>query len=432
MTAEVALKLGRAIAHISKRGHHRHRIIIGKDTRISGYMLEFAIASGVCSLGVDVVLVGPMPTPAIAFLTKTMRADAGIVISASHNPFQDNGIKFFGHDGFKLADEIEAELERLLEDGEMDTIRPTATDIGKTVKLEDARGRYVQFVKSLISSEIRLDGLKVVVDSANGAAYKVAPMIFAELGATVTSIGAEPDGKNINAGCGAVHPERLCQAVKDAGTDVGIALDGDADRLIIADERGEIVDGDAVMAICGRDLLAKGQLPKKTVVATVMSNIGLERSLAEVGGTVVRTQVGDRYVVESMRQNGYGFGGEQSGHLVFLEHSSTGDGCIAALQVLSVMIRQERKMSELAKVFEPMPQCLVNVKVTKKPPLDELPKTKELIRIVERDLGSTGRVLVRYSGTENKARVMVEGPDKEKTKRLAEEIAETMRLEIGS
>lgn len=432
MTAEVALKLGRAIAHISKRGNHRHRIMIGKDTRISGYMLEFAISSGVCSLGVDVLLVGPMPTPAIAFLTQTMRADAGVVISASHNPFQDNGIKFFGRDGFKLADEIEAELERLLESGEIDAIRPTATDIGKTIKLEDARGRYVQFVKALLDTSLRLDGLKLVVDCANGAAYKVAPMIFEELGATVIAIGVEPDGKNINAGSGAVHPERLCRTVKEVGADAGIALDGDADRVIVADEHGEVVDGDAVMAICGRHLIEKGRLAKNTVVATVMSNIGLERSLAEVGGTLVRTQVGDRYVVECMRQNGYGFGGEQSGHLVFLEHSSTGDGCIAGLQLLNVMLRSGKKLSELARVFERYPQHLVNVKVTRKPPIEDLARAGELIRVVERELGGKGRVLVRYSGTENKARVMVEGPDRERTVRFAEEIADAIRAEIGA
>jgi phosphoglucosamine mutase len=431
MTAEVALKLGRAIAHISKRGAHRHRIIIGKDTRISGYMLEFAISSGVCSLGVDVVLVGPMPTPAIAFLTKTMRCDAGIVISASHNPFQDNGIKFFGHDGFKLADDIEAELERLLESGDIENVRPTATDIGKTEKLEDARGRYVQFVKQIFDSSLRLDGMKLVVDCANGAAYRVAPMIFKELGATVHEIGVEPDGKNINADCGAVHPQALQRAVKELGADVGIALDGDADRLILVDEKGEIVDGDAVMAICGRDLLSKEKLPKGTVVATVMSNMGLERSLGEVGGKVVRTAVGDRYVVEAMRQHGYGFGGEQSGHLVFLSHTSTGDGCVAGLQVLEVMVRSGKKMSELAKVFERMPQCLINVKVTRKPPIEEL-KTHELVKKIERDLGNNGRVLVRYSGTENKARVMVEGLDDARTKRCAEEIAESLKNEIGA
>lgn len=432
MTAEVALKLGRAIAHISKRGAHRHRIIIGKDTRISGYMLEFAISSGVCSMGVDVVLVGPMPTPAIAFLTKTMRCDAGIVISASHNPFQDNGIKFFGHDGFKLADEIEAELERLLESGDIQNVRPTATDIGKTVKLEDARGRYVQFVKSIFDASLRLDGLKLVVDCANGAAYRVAPMIFQELGATVIEIGVSPDGKNINADCGAVHPASLQEAVKEHGAHAGIALDGDADRLIVVDERGEIVDGDAVMAVCGRDLISKEKLPKNTVVATVMSNIGLERSLSAAGGRVVRTQVGDRYVVEAMRANGYGFGGEQSGHLVFLSHTSTGDGCIAGLQLLEVMVRSGKSLSELAKVFEPMPQVLVNVKVSKKPPMDELTKTGELVKKIEGELGANGRVLVRYSGTENKARVMVEGPDREKTSRFAEDIAEALRNEIGT
>lgn len=432
MTAEVAFKLGRAIAHISKRGAHRHRIIVGKDTRISGYMLEFAIASGVCSFGVDVVLVGPMPTPAIAFLTKTMRADAGIVISASHNPFQDNGIKFFGRDGFKLADDIEAEIERLLESGEIESIRPTALDIGKTAKLEDARGRYVQFVKSVFDPSLRLDGLRLVVDCANGAAYRVAPMIFQELGATVTTLGVDPDGKNINAGCGAVHPDGLRRAVRELGADVGIALDGDADRVIVVDERGEIVDGDAVMAICGRDLITKDRLPKRTVVATVMSNMGLERSLAEVGGRVVRTSVGDRYVVECMRANGYGFGGEQSGHLVFLSHTSTGDGCVAGLQVLEVMIRSGKKLSELANVFEPMPQHLINVKVSRKPPLEELTRTSELIRRVELELAGTGRVLLRYSGTENKARVMVEGADVERTRRLAEDIAEMIRVEIGS
>jgi phosphoglucosamine mutase len=432
MTAEVALKLGRAIAHISKRGTHRHRIIIGKDTRISGYMLEYAISSGVCSLGVDCIQIGPMPTPAIAFLTKTMRCDAGIVISASHNPFQDNGIKFFGPDGFKLNDEIEAEMERLLESGDIDNIRPTATDIGKTEKLEDARGRYVQFVKSIFDSSLRLDGLKLVVDCANGAAYRVAPMIFKELGATVYEIGVEPDGKNINADCGAVHPASLQKTVKELGADAGIALDGDADRLIVVDERGEIVDGDAVMAICGRDLISKERLPKNTVVATVMSNIGLERSLAECGGRVVRTQVGDRYVVEMMRAEGYGFGGEQSGHLVFLSHTSTGDGCVAGLQVLEVMVRSGKRLSELAKVFEPMPQVLVNVKVSKKPPIEELTKTGDLVRKIERELGANGRVLVRYSGTENKARVMVEGPDPETTTRFAQDIAEALRSEIGA
>ena len=431
ITAEIALSLGRAIAHISKRGGHRHRIVIGKDTRISGYMLEFAIASGVCSFGVDVMLMGPVPTPAVAFLTRTMRADAGIMISASHNPFQDNGIKFFGADGFKLADEIEAEIEGLLESGALDAVRPVALDVGKTRKMEDSRGRYVQFVKSTFDAKLRLDGLKLVVDCANGAAYRVAPQIFEELGADVIPVAVNPDGKNINAGCGAVHPEALRDVVRQHGAHAGIALDGDADRVIIVDERGDVVDGDAVMAICGRDLIKKEKLPGNAVVSTVMSNIGLERSLAEVGGKVVRTQVGDRYVVECMRQHGYGFGGEQSGHLVYLEHSSTGDGCIAGLMLLEVAVRQERPISELAKVFERVPQHLINVPVAKKVPLAELVKTPEVIRRVEAELGGDGRVLVRYSGTENKARIMVEGPDMDRTVAYANDIAETLKAELA-
>lgn len=432
MTAEVALKLGRAIAHISKRGPHRHRIIIGKDTRVSCYMLEFAISSGVCSFGVDATLVGPVPTPAIAFLTKTMRADAGIMISASHNPFQDNGIKFFGADGFKLADEIEAEIEGLLESGEIDSIRPTALDVGKTRKMEDARGRYTQFVKTTFADDVGLDGLKLVIDCANGAAYKVAPTIFEELGADVIPVNVAPDGKNINLGCGAVHPQALKDLVTQHGAHAGIALDGDADRLIVVDETGEIVDGDAVMAICGRDLIAKQKLPENTVVTTVMSNLGLERSLNDVGGKVVRTAVGDRYVMECMRQHGYMFGGEQSGHLIFKEYSSTGDGCIAALRLLEVMVKQEKPLSELASIFQRVPQHLVNVKVTKKPPLSQLETTSALIRKVQDALGDKGRVLVRYSGTENKARVMVEGPNMKETKAYAEDIAQCIEKEIGA
>ncbi len=430
MTAEVALKLGRAIAHISKRGAHRHKIIIGKDTRISGYMLEFAIASGVCSFGVDVRLTGPLPTPAIAFLTKTMRCDAGIMLSASHNPFQDNGIKFFGPDGFKLADEIEAEIESLLDSGEIDSIRPTATEIGKTLKMEDARGRYVQFVKTTFDGGRSLDGLKLVVDCANGAAYKVAPQVFEELGANVITMYDNPNGRNINENCGAVHPKRLRQAVIEHGADAGIALDGDADRVILVDELGQVVDGDAVMAICGRDLIERGNLHDNTVVSTVMSNIGLERSLAQVGGKVVRTGVGDRYVVECMRQHGYTFGGEQSGHLIFLEHSSTGDGCIAGLRLLEVAVTTGRSISDLAKVFDRVPQHLINVPVKAKPPLETLEGVTTMIAKIEKELAGEGRVLVRYSGTENKARVMVEGSDMDETRRYAEEIASALEKAI--
>lgn len=432
MTSEVALQLGRAIAHISRRGPHRHRIVIGKDTRISGYMLEFGIASGVCSFGVDVILVGPMPTPAVAFLTRTLRADAGIVISASHNPFQDNGIKFFGADGFKLADEIELEIEALIDGHGLDSTRPIATDIGKIVKLEDARGRYVQYVKQCFDPQLGLDGLKIVVDCAHGAAYRVAPAIFEELGATVITMGDEPDGKNINDGCGATAPGKLQNAVLEHGAHAGLALDGDADRLIVVDEKGQVVDGDAVMAICARDLLAKDRLPHRTVVSTVMSNLGLDRSLAQVGARMVRTQVGDRYVVEEMRRHGYGFGGEQSGHLVFLDHASTGDGSLAGLMLLEVMVRSQKPLSELAQVFERFPQRLVNIPVTEKVPLAELPQVTGLISRIEKELGDDGRVLVRYSGTEKKARVMVEGPDVAGTQSYAEEIAHEIRKAIGA
>ncbi|MBX2811340.1 MAG: phosphoglucosamine mutase [Myxococcales bacterium] len=432
MTSEVALKLGRAIAHISRRGLHRHRIVIGKDTRISGYMLEFGIASGVCSLGVDVIMTGPMPTPAIAFLTRTLRADAGIVISASHNPFQDNGIKFFGADGFKLADEIEAEIESLLESGNIENVRPIETDIGKTVKLEDARGRYVQYVKQTFDPNVGLDGIKVIVDCAHGAAYRVAPAIFEELGATVETIGDQPDGKNINDGCGATAPQQLQREVVARQAHIGLALDGDADRLIVVDEKGALVDGDAVMAICGRDLMAKERLPHRTVVATVMSNLGLERSLGQVGAEVVRTQVGDRYVVEAMRRHGFGFGGEQSGHLVFLDHASTGDGCLAGLMLLEVMRQRETPLSELARVFERVPQRLVSIPVREKVPFDELSEVSRRIFSVESTLGDQGRVLVRYSGTELKARVMVEGPDAEATQMYVDDIAEAIRRAIGT
>lgn len=432
MIPEVALKLGRAIAKISLRGDYRHRIVIGKDTRVSGYMLEFALSSGICSMGVDVCLVGPLPTPAVAFLTKTMRADAGVVISASHNPFQDNGIKIFGPDGFKLADSIELEIEGMLNCEELVKSGPTAVKIGKTNKLEDARGRYIQFAKSTFASELRLDGLKIVVDCANGAGYKVGPAIFEELGADVVRIGVNPNGRNINAACGATQPAWLQKMVVETGADLGLALDGDADRLIVVDEKGMIVDGDAVMAICARDLLQKNALPKNVVVATVMSNCGLERALSAYGGTVIRTDVGDRHVVACMRQNGYRFGGEQSGHLVFLDVSSTGDGCIAGLKVLEVLVRSKQSMSELASFFERVPQELVNVEVTAKPPLSDLTKTQALIKKVESELGSEGRVLVRYSGTEKKARVMVEGPAQDQTSQFAHEIADCLVKEIES
>jgi phosphoglucosamine mutase len=434
MTAEMALQLGRALAYVVRNGSHRHRIVIGKDTRLSGYMLEQAIASGICSMGVDVMLTGPLPTPGIAFVTESMRADAGVVISASHNPYQDNGIKFFSRDGFKLPDEVEAEIERLVLGGEDDPgfqLRPTATRIGKAKRIDDAKGRYAQFLKSLFPKDLTLEGLTVVVDCANGAAYHVAPDAFEELGAKVIPLAVEPDGTNINDGCGAVHPEAMAAAIRKHGADLGLALDGDADRLILADETGRIVDGDAIMAIVGRDLIRQRTLVKKTVVSTVMSSLGLERALAEVGGKVVRTAVGDRYVVEEMRAHGYNFGGEQSGHLIFLDHVTTGDGVAAALNVLAVMRRDGRKLSALARCFEAVPQALVNVAVKEKRPLTELPGVGKAIAAVEKALGADGRVLVRFSGTENKARVLVEGPDAKRIQGMAEAIAGALKAALG-
>jgi phosphoglucosamine mutase len=439
MTAEMALQLGRALAYLVRNGPHRHRIVVGKDTRLSGYMLEQAIASGISSMGVDVMLCGPLPTPGIAFLTESMRADAGVVISASHNPYQDNGIKFFSRDGFKLPDEMELDIERLVLDASPEdegaerfrALRPTATRIGKAKRIDDAIGRYVVFLKSLFPKDLTLDGLTVVVDCANGAAYHVAPAVLEELGAKVIAIGVKPDGTNINDGCGAVHPEGMARAIQKHRADLGLALDGDADRVILADEKGKVVDGDAIMALVGRDLIRRGTLAKRTVVATVMSNLGLERSLAEIRGKVVRTAVGDRYVVEEMRRAGYNFGGEQSGHLIFLDHVTTGDGVAAALNVLAVMQREGRPLSALARCFEPVPQALVNVAVRERRPLAELPVVGRAIAGIERALGAEGRVLVRFSGTENKVRVLVEGPDAKRIRAHAELIADELRKAIG-
>jgi phosphoglucosamine mutase len=435
MTGEIAMQLGRALAYIVRNGAHRHRIVIGKDTRLSGYLLEQAIASGICSMGVDVMLCGPLPTPGIAFITESMRADAGVVISASHNPYQDNGIKFFSRDGFKLPDAMELRIERMVlgspgEQGAPDdfhALRPTANRIGKAKRINDAVGRYVVFLKSLFPRDLTLDGMKVVVDCAHGAAYKVAPAVFEELGARVVPLYSKPDGKNINDGCGAVHPEAMAKAVEKSRANLGIALDGDADRVIVADERGRIVDGDAIMSIVGRDLLRRRALAKKTVVATVMSNIGLERALRAEGGRVVRTQVGDRYVVEEMRRSDYNFGGEQSGHLIFLDHVTTGDGVCAALNLLAVMLREGKPLSELARCFEPVPQVQLNLAVREKRPLELLADVQRAISAAERALDGDGRVLVRYSGTENKARVLVEGPDAKRIAAHAETIAEALK-----
>jgi len=430
MTAEMALSLGRSVAEHFRQRDKRCRIVIGKDTRLSGYMFESALEAGIVSAGADVMLVGPLPTPAIAFITASMRADAGIVISASHNAFQDNGIKIFGPDGFKLADDIEAEIEGRIVNPEPLTPGPEPR-IGKAVRLDDAEGRYVQFIKGTFPRERTLDGIHVVVDCANGAAYRAAPQVFSELGAEVTALSIEPNGRNINDGCGALHPEKTGVEVRRSKAAIGIALDGDADRVILTDERGEIVDGDQIMAILATRLMAQGRLPGDTVVSTVMSNLGLERALASKNIRLLRTAVGDRYVVEAMREGGYGFGGEQSGHIVFLRESTTGDGLLAALQVLSIMVLEGRSLSELAKLMRRYPQVLLNFTVERKVPIDQLPAVEAAIAKVEKQLGQDGRVLVRYSGTESKARVMIEGSDDATIRAQAEEISECLRKALA-
>ncbi len=412
MTSEMALRLGMAIAYVAGKGKSRHpRVLIGKDTRLSGYMFETALASGICAMGGNVMICGPVPTPAVAHLAVSMRADAGVVISASHNPYRDNGIKVFGPDGFKLPDDQEAEIERLMLSPELDRHAPTGGGIGSAVRVEDARGRYVAYAKQTFPKELTLDGLRIVVDAAHGAAYKVAPSVFSELGGEVHAIGCKPNGKNINRERGALFPQAAQQEVIDRQAHIGIALDGDADRVIIIDDAGSVVDGDAIMAMFGTEQLRNHKLPKKTVVATVMSNLGLEHALARHGGKLVRTSVGDRYVVEEMRRNGYTFGGEQSGHLIFLDHASTGDGIIAALQVLAIMLRAGKPLSELApQSMERVPQLLKNVSLPERKPIDGMENLQRAIRKIEKELGREGRVLVRWSGTEPKLRVMVEGP----------------------
>ena len=430
MTSETAMKLGRAAAYLFKRRAGRHQIVIGKDTRLSGYMLESALTSGICSMGVDVLLVGPMPTPGIAFLTRSLRADAGVMISASHNPYQDNGIKFFSGDGLKLPDEFEARMEQLLTSNEIEHLRPTADAVGKAFRVDDAEGRYIEFVKRSLPRDMDFQDLKVVVDCAHGAAYKVSPKVLRELGATVWVIGDKPDGMNINAGCGAVYPARLQGAVREYKADIGIAHDGDADRTIVVDEQGKIIDGDHVMAALALDMHARGELKKKTVVGTVMSNFGLERALNKAGIALVRTPVGDRYLLERMLADGYNFGGEQSGHLIFLDYNTTGDGLISGLQVLSLMKRSGKPLSELVRCMTPMPQVLLNVAVKKKPELSTLPDVQQAIKQSEARLKGTGRILVRYSGTEPLLRVMVEGEGEALIQSVAEELAGVVRARL--
>lgn len=431
MTTELAMQIGRAAAYIFKNGSRRHRIVIGKDTRLSGYMLENALVAGICSMGVDVLVVGPLPTPGIANITSSMRADAGVVISASHNPFQDNGIKFFSQDGFKLPDDVELKIEDLIFSKKIDSLRPIATEVGKAYRIDDAVGRYVVFLKNTFPKDLDLAGMKIVLDCANGAAYKVAPAVLEELGAEVITYGVKPNGTNINAGCGSLHPEVISEAVKEHRADLGIALDGDADRVIFVDEFGNEVDGDHIMAICAIDMLKQRRLRKNTLVATVMSNMGLDIAVKKAGGKVIKTAVGDRYVVEEMRKGGYNLGGEQSGHLLFLDYNTTGDGILSALQVLAIMRRTGKTLAELAEVMIPLPQVLVNVRVAEKKDIMTIPEPARLIKDIEGKLKDEGRILIRYSGTEPLLRIMIEGQDKYQITGWAKEIADLVEKQIG-
>ncbi len=431
MTSELALRIGRAAAHVFRDSARRHRIVIGKDTRLSGYMIESALTSGLCSMGMDVLLVGPVPTPGIAFLTRSLRADAGVVISASHNPYEDNGIKFFGKDGFKLPDEVERKMEDLIFSGEIDAIRPTASEIGKAFRIDDAIGRYNEFVKSSIPRGMDLSGLRIVVDSANGAAYKIGPRILTELGADIISLYDQPTGMNINQGCGSLYPEVASRAVIANQAHVGIAFDGDADRVILSDEKGNIVDGDSVMAICALQMMKDGRLKQNTLVATVMSNLGLELAMQQGGGRLIRAAVGDRYVMEKMIEGGYNLGGEQSGHIIFLDHNTTGDGLISALKILTIMKQTGKSLSDLAACMKTYPQILINVKVMERRDLSSIPEISQRMSEIEKKLDGTGRLLVRYSGTEPKVRVMIEGEDQKEIKTLAEALAGIIREKLG-
>jgi phosphoglucosamine mutase len=427
MTPEIAFRIGAAVTYqASRRVKHAPRIVIGKDTRVSGYLFETSLAAGVCALGGRVMLSGPLPTPAIAHLTTSMRADAGVVISASHNPFEDNGIKIFASDGFKLPDEAELEIEQLIESDKLDKARPRGKNVGRAERLDDAPGRYVAFVKQTFPQDLTLEGMRIVVDAAHGAAYRVAPAILSELGAEVIAVGVRPDGQNINRRCGANHE------VVRKKAHLGICLDGDADRLIIVDERGQVVDGDAVMSLCATRLLRAGKLKRRTLVTTVMSNLGLERAIEREKGKLLRCAVGDRYVVDAMRKNGLNFGGEQSGHLIFLDHATTGDGLVAALQVLAISAREQKSIAELSETaIERVPQVLISAKFPNRKALDEMPLTQRAIRDAEKKLGANGRVLVRWSGTEAKLRIMIEGPSPDRIKQMADDIVAEAKRDIA-
>jgi phosphoglucosamine mutase len=438
VTAETALKLGRSAAHVFKnleataRGFGKHKIVIGKDTRLSGYMLENALSAGILSMGVDVLFIGPLPTPGVAYVTRSLRADAGIVITASHNPYDDNGIKFFRADGYKLDDNIEAQIEELVFSGAIENIRPAASDIGKAVRIDDALGRYIEYAKASFPRGLTLEGMRIVVDCANGAAYKSTPCVLRELGADVIVYGDDPNGMNINKDCGSMHPETMCKKVLENRAQLGIAHDGDADRVLFCDETGRLIDGDDVLVIAALEMLQQGSLAEKTVVATVMSNAGLDAVIKEAGGRVVHTTVGDKNVIDEMLRNGYNLGGEQSGHLIFRDFSSTGDGLVAALQMLRIMKTKQCLLSHLSRTWTRYPQVITNIKVREKTPFDQLDGVLQLVNQAEAELQQDGgRVLLRYSGTEPKARLLIEGRDSEALERWSSKIAEAIKKQVG-
>jgi phosphoglucosamine mutase len=438
VTAETALKLGRAAAHVfAELSRQRPRagrttIVIGKDTRLSGYMLENALAAGVMSLGADVLLIGPLPTPGVAYITRSLRADAGIVLSASHNAYEDNGIKFFRHDGYKLDDEIEQRIEHLVFSGDIEAIRPTAGKIGRAKRIDDALGRYVEFAKQSFPRGLTLEGMRIAVDAANGAAYKSTPCILRELGAEVIVAHDTPNGRNINRECGSTHPEEVQRIVREVRADIGISHDGDADRVLLCDEKGDVVDGDEIMAIAALDYLAHGRLAQKTLVATVMSNFGLDETLRAKDGKVLRTKVGDRYVLEAMMRDDLNVGGEQSGHMIFRDFTTTGDGIVSALQILRILVETGKPLSELKRCLSKFPQAQRNLRVREKPALETLPNVQKLVSAAEKDLGGAGRVLLRYSGTEPKIRLLIEGRDSARIEGHADEIAQAIRSAIGA
>lgn len=438
VTAETALKLGRAAGHVFKnlesrsRGHGRHRIVLGKDTRLSGYMLENAISSGILSMGVDVLFIGPLPTPGVAYVTRSLRADAGIVITASHNPYADNGIKFFHADGYKLDDKIEDRIEHLVFSGEIETIRPTADAIGKAVRIDDALGRYIEYAKASFPRGLTLEGMRIVVDCAHGAAYRSTPSVLLELGADVVVYSDRPDGMNINRNCGSMHPQNLCRKVVEHQAHLGIAHDGDADRVLLCDEMGALIDGDDILAMAGLDMLARGRLAGKTLVSTIMSNAGLEAVITEAGGRVVRTAVGDKNVIDEMLRNGFNLGGEQSGHLIFRDYSSTGDGLVSALQILRIMKERDKPLSQLARCWTRFPQLVTNVRVREKIPFEDLDGLARLVAEAETALKAQGgRLLLRYSGTEPKARLLLEGRDAAALEVWSKRIGDVIQAQIG-